>query len=144
MRNRILLAAAAVAIVAGVAWQAGAQQPPPQAAPAQRAVAQPRPLIFVALYERGPAWDDAKGAFQQTGIVEHMQFLRASAEKLMGAAPFQQGIAPGGADRTVGMVVVMAATQEEAESLIAADPAVANKLMKATVRRWLADRVRGY
>jgi len=42
------------------------------------------------------------------------------------------------------MVITLAATQEEAESLIAGDPAIAGKLMTATVRRWLVDRVKNY
>lgn len=140
MRRGTLLAAAvaALAILIGLD-SSGSAQTPQAPAPAQ-----PRSPVFVAIYERGPAWDDTKGAFVQTGIQEHMQFLRANAAKLVGAAPFQQGIGAGGADRTVGMVVVMAASQEEAQALIDADPAIAGNLMKATVRRWLVDRVKAY
>ena len=81
---------------------------------------------------------------EQPGINDHMKFLQANVSTLVAAAPFQQGLAQGSADRTVGMVIVMAATQDEAERLIAKDPAIAGKLMQATVRRWLADRVRAY
>ena len=100
--------------------------------------------VFVAIYDRGPAWDDSKAALQQTGIAEHSQFLRSNSEKLIAAAPFQQALATGGSDRAVGMVIALAATQEEAEGLIATDPAIAGRLMTATVRRWLVDRVKGY
>ena len=103
-----------------------------------------RPEVFVALYERGPGWDDAKGAFAQTGINEHMQYLRANGDKLIAAAPFGQGITAGSTDRTVGMVIIRASSQEEAQALLSADPSIAGKLMKATVRRWLVERVKAY
>jgi hypothetical protein len=128
----ILLAVAAVTLNAFPT-----QSPPAPATPARQSA-------FVALYERGPAWDDAKGALQQTAINEHMQYLRANIDKLIAAAPFRQGLEAGGTDRTVGMVIVLASSQEEAERLIANDPAVAQKLMVAKVRQWMVDRVRSY
>lgn len=105
---------------------------------------QARQPAFVAIYERGSAWDDSKGVFEQAGINGHMQFLRANSDKLIGAGRFRQGTEAGASDRTVGMVVLLAATQEEAERLIANDPAVVGNVMRATVRQWLAERVRGY
>ena len=124
--------------IAAVSLDALQTQSPP--APAT----QPRQNAFVALYERGPAWDDTKGAFQQTAINEHMQFLRANLDRLIAAAPFRQGVEAGGTDRTVGMVIVLASNQEEAERLIANDPAIAQKLMVARVRQWMVERVRSY
>ena len=38
----------------------------------------------------------------------------------------------------------MAGTQEEAQALVSADPAVSANVMKAAVRRWLAERVKSY
>ncbi|MGH9814984.1 MAG: hypothetical protein ACRD5F_04670 [Candidatus Acidiferrales bacterium] len=140
MRRHTVLGMA-VAAIAMMLWLGSSGRAQTPQAPA---AAQPRPPVFVAIYERGSAWDDGKGAFVQTGIQEHMQFLRANSAKLVGAAPFEQGISAGGTDRAVGMVVVMAASQEEAQALISADPAIAGNLMKATVRRWLVDRVKAY
>ena len=113
---------------------------PPRQVPAAPA----RQPAFVAVYERGSAWNDSKGVFEQAGINEHRQFLRANSDRLIGAGPFRQGIEAGAPDRTVGMVVLQAATQEEAERLIASDPAVVGNLMRVTVRHWLAERVRSY
>jgi hypothetical protein len=127
-----------LATVVLVSFRTGAEQTAP-ATPAQ-----PRPPVFVAIYERGPAWDAAKGTLQQAGIAEHMQFLRTNLEKLVAAAPFQQGLTAGSSDRTVGMVLVLAPTQDDAEKLVTADPAITGKLMTVTVRRWLVDRVRAY
>jgi uncharacterized protein YciI len=98
----------------------------------------------VVLYERGPAWDDAKGTMQQTGVNEHIQFLRANIDNLIAAAPFRQGLEAGSTDRTVGMVVVLASSQEEAERLVANDPAIVQKLMVVKVRQWMVERVRSY
>jgi len=127
-------------ILAGivVVSQYGGTQQPQTTAPAAR------PLVFVAVYERGEAWDDSKGALQQSGIEAHMQYLRANIERLIAAAPFRQGLEAGSQDRTVGMVITLASSQEDAERLIAADPAIAGKLMRATVRRWMVDRVRAH
>ena len=61
-----------------VSLQMGAEQTTP-AAPAQ-----PRPPVFVAIYERGPAWDATKGTLQQAGIAEHMQFLRTNLRETRG------------------------------------------------------------
>ena len=133
-------AAATLALVLGAPARGGEPAPLP-AAPAVEA---PRPQVFVAIYERGPAWADGKGAFEQAGIREHMAYLRANWATLIGAAPFEQGLPAGAADRVVGMVLVLAASQQEAEALVGADPAISGKLMTATVRHWLADRVKAY
>lgn len=139
MGKRIPVLLAIILVPAALLIAHSASQTPQAPAPAAQ-----RPAVFAVIYERGPAWDDAKGAFEQSSIPEHMQFLRENAEKVVGAAPFQQGIAPGSTDRIVGMVIVAATNQEEAQQIIAGDPAVAANVMKATVRRWLVDRVKGY
>jgi len=136
-RKRLFWVAVLIGVSAGSFETLGEQTPP---APA----AQARQPAFVAIYERGSAWDDSKGVFEQAGINGHMQFLRANSDKLIGAGRFRQGTEPGSTDRMVGMVVLLAATQEEAERLIANDPAVVGNVMGATVRQWLAERVRGY
>lgn len=135
--RRLFWLAILLGVAAGTLETLGEQAP---AAP----TAQPRQPAFVALYERGPAWDDAKGAFQQTPINEHMQFLGANIDKLIAAAPFRQGVEAGATDRTVGMVIVLASSQEEAERLLANDPAVVQKLMVVKVRQWMVERVRSY
>lgn len=110
----------------------------------QQPAPQPRHPLFVAIYERGPAWDPAKSVFEQSSIQDHMQYLRANITRLIGAAPFQEAFARDTSDRVVGMVIVSATSAEEAQAFVNADPAVSTGLMKAFVRRWLADRVRGY
>ncbi|MGQ0643464.1 MAG: hypothetical protein ACT4P6_22180 [Gemmatimonadaceae bacterium] len=105
---------------------------------------QARLPVFAALYERGPAWDTAKGALEQVGIQQHRTHLRANADKLLGAAPFQQGLAPRSPDATVGMVLLSVTSEDEAQRFVAGDPAIAAGLMKATLRRWLVDGLKSY
>ena len=148
--RHIKLCLVAVSLIATLVSVQVVAQPEPAPAPAQTpapspaAAPAPRPQVFVAIYERGAAWQDDKSAFAQTGINDHMQYLRANFGKLLAAAPFEQGIAAGAGDRIVGMVVVSAASQAEAEALVAADPAIAGGLMKATVRHWLVELVKPY
>ena len=85
-----------------------------------------------------------KRRWRSRRLIRHMAFLQRNFDKLTGAAPFQQGLAAGGADRVVGMVIATAATEDDAERLVGSDPAVASGLMKATVRRWLAERLKSY
>jgi uncharacterized protein YciI len=139
MHSRMAYIKWALLAILLVTIRADAQPPSPAAQAGQS-----RSPVFVAFYERGPAWDAAKDTFHQTSIPEHMQFLRGNADTLVGAAPFQQGLAVGGSDRAVGMVIVMAASQADAEKLIAGDPAIVSKVMTATVRRWLVERLRAY
>jgi uncharacterized protein YciI len=135
--RRLFWVAVLIGVSAGPFETLGEQAHPPTAA-------QARQPAFVAIYERGSAWDDSKGVFEQTGINGHMQFLRANSDKLIGAGRFRQGTEPNATDRMVGMVVLLATTQEEAERLIANDPAVVGNVMRATVRQWLAERIRSY
>ena len=136
-RTRLFWVAVLIGVSAGSFETLGEQAP-------QTPATQARQPAFVAIYERGSAWDDSKGVFEQAGINGHMQFLRSNSDKLIGAGRFRQGTEPGATDRTVGMVVLLAATQEEAERLIANDPAIVGNVMRATVRQWLAERVRSY
>ncbi|MGQ0538952.1 MAG: YciI family protein [Gemmatimonadaceae bacterium] len=105
---------------------------------------QARPPVFAVLYERGPAWDVAKGALEQVGIQQHLTYLRANMDKQLAAAPFQPGLAPRSPDAAVGMVLLSVASEDDAQRFVAGDPAVAAGLMNATVRRWLVDRVKSY
>jgi len=135
MRNRVVFAAILFVGTAAFVTAGGTQVP---------AAAPQHPTVFVAIYERGPAWDASKNAFEQTSIPEHRQFLAANADRLVGFAPFQQGVAPGSTDKTVGMVIILAATQEDAQKFVAGDPGITSGVMKTTVRRWMVDKLKAY
>lgn len=120
--------------------------PAPDATPSAPAAppAPPGVPLFAALYERGSAWEHGKGVFEQKGIDAHMQYLRAHAAKLLGAGRFGHATDAAATDHTVGLVIITAASQEEAEAFFSADPAVTGRVLKVTVRRWEARRVKAY
>lgn len=114
-----------------------AQAPAQEAAPVQH-------HTFVVIYERGPAWDASKPAIEQANIQGHMQFIRANFEKMLAAGPFLEALPAGGSDRVVGMVIVRATSAEEAQALLAGDPALTTNLMQVKVRNWQVERVKGF
>lgn len=74
---------------------------------------------FIAIFSRGPAWDDAKPANEQLGFKEHSDNLRRlRAEKR---------ISIGGRYGEKGMVIVEAPNEAEAGSLFASDMMVEKK-----------------
>ena len=73
-----------------------------------------------------------------------MQFLRANSDKLIGAGRFRQGTEPGATDQPGWGRWSCWPQRRRPERLIANDPAVAGNVMRATVRQWLAERVRSY
>jgi uncharacterized protein YciI len=122
----------------------GAQTPTATPTPTAAPPSVEHALVFVALYERGPAWKQGRGVFEQEGIEAHMEHLRANARMLLGAGRFAHATDPAAADQTVGLVIVTATSLAEAEALFAADPAVSNKVLKVTVRPWETRRVKAY
>lgn len=124
LASRFLLLLSALAVFGGI-FSVNAQQA--------------RPVVFVAIYERGSAWDESKGVFQQASIPDHRAYLRANMDKLFGAAPFT----PTPDDRTVGMIILNVATKEEAQAFVDADPAIQQKVMKTTIRRWHVEGLKG-
>lgn len=99
MLSKILLAAF---LTGGVAL---AQSPTPTPAPAKQ--------YFIAIFSKGPAWDDAKQANEQAGFKEHSENLRRLRT--------DKRIPIGGRYADKGMVIVEAKNEAEARSLFASD-----------------------
>jgi uncharacterized protein YciI len=95
-------------------------------------------LVFVAMYERGSAWQEGRDVPEQPGFSEHVQYLYAHAEEIVAAGPFPMEPA----DRVIGLLVFQAHDQEAAEQCIAQDPGIRSGVFKATVRHWRVRRVR--
>ena len=73
----------------------------------------PPKQYFIAIFSRGPAWDEKKPANEQLGFKEHSENLgRLRAEKK---------IPIGGRYGEKGMVIVEAANEDQARSLFASD-----------------------
>jgi hypothetical protein len=85
--------------------------PTPQTAAAKQ--------YFIAIFSKGPAWDEAKQANEQIGFKEHSDNLRRLRS--------DKRIPIGGRYGDKGMVIVEAKNKDEAQSLFASDVMVAKK-----------------
>lgn len=96
--------------------------------------------VFVAIYERGPAYQADKGLFQQPSVREHIQHHEALGERLIAAGPLRTHQE----DRSVGIVVFMEKSESDAQQWLHSDPAIVTQVLRANVRQWGVSRVRGY
>jgi uncharacterized protein YciI len=121
--RRALIAAGVLAVSTGLA----------AAAPAV-AADQP-PTFFVFFHTPGPAWKSDVGFFDQAGIRDHVaymgQFL-AKGQLVMGG-PFL--------DDSGGMMIMRAASMDEARARAEGDPTVKAGLLKVAVKPWLAAMI---
>lgn len=98
----------------------------PQAAPpAEKTAAAP---VFAIVFRTGPAWDVAKAPGEQAFFAEHSKNLRALRE--------EGRILLGGRFSDQGLVLVQAASQEEAQGFVDRDPSVKNGTFRAEVHRF--------
>ena len=90
------------------------------------------PVYYVLMHSPGDNWVQGVSFREQPGVMEHVQYMASFIEgrKLVIGGPFL--------DNTGGMMVMQADTQEEAEKIANADPTVVNKLLKVTVKPWMA------
>jgi uncharacterized protein len=88
--------------------------------------------LFVFVYRRGPGWIAGRSVNEQPlrGHVDYLGQLFAQGRVLFGG-PFLD-------EESGGLTVVRAANQNEAEALLASDPALRDGIFEATVRPWLA------
>lgn len=68
---------------------------------------------FIAIFSRGPAWDSAKPANEQTGFKEHSENLRRLRS--------EKKISIGGRYGEKGMVIVEVGNEADARALFASD-----------------------
>lgn len=84
-----------------------------QSPPSVTLTQSPAKQYFIAIFSRGPAWDEKKPANEQLGFKEHSENLqRLRAEKK---------IPIGGRYGEKGMVIVEAANEHQARSLFVSD-----------------------
>jgi hypothetical protein len=91
---------------------------------------QPTPAkqYFIAIFSRGPAWDQKKPANEQVGFKEHSENLRRlRAEKK---------IPIGGRYGEKGMVIIEAQTEDEARSLFASDVMLEKKTFELELHQF--------
>jgi uncharacterized protein YciI len=86
---------------------------------------------YVLLHSPGPHWNKAKSFREQPGIQAHIAYMGGfdKAGKLVIGGPFL--------DNTGGLMVLEAASLDEAKAEAMADPTVKSGLLKVTVHPWL-------
>ncbi|MEP6722342.1 MAG: YciI family protein [Variovorax sp.] len=84
---------------------------------------------FVIYYRPGPAWIEGKSVFEQP-LQAHLAYMRSltAAGTLRIGGPFT--------DDCGGLIVVDAASGEEAQAIFEADPAVRDRIMVAQAHPW--------
>jgi uncharacterized protein YciI len=98
-----------------------------------------KPQVYVALYERGAAWVEGKSVRDLPNFEEHVQHIRSLEPHKAGAGPF----ASRANESFVGMVVLLAQSEEEARKLAESDPFVMAKYTKVKIWRWQVDSLKG-
>ena len=119
--SNLLAVAMALAMAGGVSAPAAT---PPEPAPSTAAA-----RLFVFLYRPGPAWREGVPMRQQ-GLGPHAEDFRQLLDQ---GRVFAAG---GFADGDGGMAIVLAAGRDEADALLARDPAVASSIFAGTVEEW--------
>jgi uncharacterized protein YciI len=84
--------------------------------------------IFAVTFRTGPGWDKAKAPAEQKSFAEHGRNIRALGE--------EGRLVLGGRFGEVGLLLVRAADEKEARSLIDRDPSEAAGTFTAEVHRW--------
>lgn len=93
------------------------------------AVAAPEQPLFAFIYRPGPAW--------KPGLPMAQQDLRAHGGYIARLAAEGRVVAAGGwSGADGGMAVLRAADADEAQRLLAADPAITGGVFQAELRRW--------
>ncbi len=88
-------------------------------------------IYYVLFHSPGSAWVEGTGFREQPGVIEHARYMMGFQETghMQLGGPFL--------DDTGGMMVMRAASQEEAEGFANADPCVKNGLLTVQVKPWM-------
>jgi hypothetical protein len=84
--------------------------------------------LFAVVFRTGPAWDVSKPPGEQLHFKDHSRNIAA--------LKAEGRLALGGRFGDLGLLLVRAATQQEAESLLARDASVAAGVFTAEVHPW--------
>jgi uncharacterized protein YciI len=86
--------------------------------------------LFVVLFHPGPGWRQGEPVMSQEGIEAHVAFMQQLFDdgRLIAGGPWRGA---GG-----GMALLRASSREEAETVMAADPAVTSGLSEIEIMEW--------
>jgi uncharacterized protein YciI len=97
--------------------------------------------IYVAWYERGPAWPAGESGRKLPNFEDHLAHMHAIESRLLGAGPFVD--APN--ETMLGMIVFISGSDEDARKLAESDPFVIAKYTSVTnVFRWDVDKLKAW
>jgi uncharacterized protein YciI len=96
--------------------------------------------VFVAVYERGSAYEAGKHISEQTNIRDHIAYTEALEDMLI-AGGLLTALAD---DNVVGMIIFEAESADAAKQWLGKDPGVAGKVLSASMRQWDVSNIRGY
>ena len=87
--------------------------------------------LFVVHYSHGSSWEADKPFFEQN-LLEHGNYMKRLYDKghLTDGGPFT--------DDTGGLSIFRAESIEEAQKLLAADPAIIKGVFQATIHPWFS------
>ncbi|HEX3888368.1 MAG TPA: YciI family protein [Phenylobacterium sp.] len=95
------------------------------------AVAQPKPTqLFVFVYRQGPAWDPKLPMGKQAAMARHGAYMKRLFDEGRSFAAGPISDAPG------GIVILRAASREEAAGLMARDPSITSGMFVGEVLPW--------
>jgi uncharacterized protein YciI len=120
--RRVVMALVALLAAAG---RGGNAQPP---SPSPSAPASPPAKLFAVVIRTGPAWDPAKPPGEQRLFKEHSQNI--------GRLKSEGRLAVGGRFSDMGLLLVKAASAQEAQALMDQDPSLAAGTFKAEIHPW--------
>jgi uncharacterized protein YciI len=97
--------------------------------------------VYVALYERGPAWVEGESVRQLPVFQQHVAHIKSISARLLGAGPFMAR--PG--ESMIGMVLLRASSDEDARKLAESDPFVQARYTRVSkVLRWEVDKLKPF
>jgi uncharacterized protein YciI len=95
--------------------------------------------VYIALYQRGPAWNEGTSVHDLPDFEEHVAHIHAIESDLLGAGPFAANADP------VGMIIFLAAGDDEARRLAESDPFVRAGYTRVTnVLHWEINKLKGW
>ena len=94
--------------------------------------------LFVLIHRPGPRWQAGAPFPEQSGIMDHITFMRRLDEdhRLILGGPFDDEWTGSSNSTPVGMAIIEAEGMEEAQALAASDESVKAGLLTVTVRPW--------
>jgi uncharacterized protein YciI len=93
--------------------------------------------LYVLIHRPGPGWQAGVDFTEQDGIMDHIRFMRRMDDerRMLLGGPFDDEWV-GNETTPVGMAIIQAGSDEEAQAMADSDASVQSGLLSVTVRAW--------